>query len=289
MAIIYTYPTKTTPVNDDLILISDSADSNKTKNITVSSLVALGSGVTSFSAGSTGLTPSSASTGVITLAGTLVVGNGGTGATTLASGGALKGNGAGAVTADAGLTNLADCFVNAEQTHYGFYLGNIPTNASAGTTSGNIALGTDALENIASGGENNIAIGGDALKSNTTGDQNIGIGTDAGDTNETGTGNILIGNTADVNSSSAAGGIGIGDAAVVTSSALAIGRGASATAANAIALGRGATTTAANLALGSASYPLNNTTDSGDVGSASKWIEVQIGATKYWMALYTQN
>lgn len=38
MAIIYTYPTKAIPANDDLILISDSADSNKTKQITVSSL-----------------------------------------------------------------------------------------------------------------------------------------------------------------------------------------------------------------------------------------------------------
>lgn len=40
-----------------------------------------GSGVTSFSAGSTGFTPSAATTGVITLAGSLNVANGGTGAT----------------------------------------------------------------------------------------------------------------------------------------------------------------------------------------------------------------
>ena len=38
MAIIYTYPVKATPANDDLILISDSADSNKTKQVKVSSL-----------------------------------------------------------------------------------------------------------------------------------------------------------------------------------------------------------------------------------------------------------
>jgi hypothetical protein len=38
MAIIYTYPTKAIPANDDLILISDSADSEKTKQIKVSSL-----------------------------------------------------------------------------------------------------------------------------------------------------------------------------------------------------------------------------------------------------------
>lgn len=39
-------------------------------------------GITTFSAGTTGLTPSTATTGAITLAGTLVVANGGTGATT---------------------------------------------------------------------------------------------------------------------------------------------------------------------------------------------------------------
>jgi len=38
MAIIYTYPTKATPIADDLILISDSADANKTKQVTVGSL-----------------------------------------------------------------------------------------------------------------------------------------------------------------------------------------------------------------------------------------------------------
>jgi len=38
MAIIYTYPTKATPANDDLILISDSADGNSTKQVKISSL-----------------------------------------------------------------------------------------------------------------------------------------------------------------------------------------------------------------------------------------------------------
>ena len=46
-------------------------------------------GVTSFSAGSTGLTPNSATTGAITLGGTLATGNGGTGLTTFTSGGAV--------------------------------------------------------------------------------------------------------------------------------------------------------------------------------------------------------
>lgn len=48
-----------------------------TYNLTLSS-----AGVTSFSAGTTGLTPSTATTGAVTLAGTLAVANGGTGVTT---------------------------------------------------------------------------------------------------------------------------------------------------------------------------------------------------------------
>ena len=79
MAIIYTYPTKTTPVAADTILISDSADSNATKKITVSSLTALGTGVSTVSGGTTGLTPATATAGAITLAGTLAAANGGTG------------------------------------------------------------------------------------------------------------------------------------------------------------------------------------------------------------------
>lgn len=55
------------------------------------------SGVTSFSAGTTGFTPSTGTTGAVTLSGTLVVSNGGTGATTLT--GVLKGNGTSAFTA----------------------------------------------------------------------------------------------------------------------------------------------------------------------------------------------
>ena len=44
MAIIYTYPIKTNPVGSDLILISDSANSNKTKQVKVSSLPSAGGG-----------------------------------------------------------------------------------------------------------------------------------------------------------------------------------------------------------------------------------------------------
>lgn len=55
-------------------------------------------GVTSFSGGSTGLTPNTATSGAISLAGTLGVGNGGTGNTTLTADRILKGSGASAIS-----------------------------------------------------------------------------------------------------------------------------------------------------------------------------------------------
>jgi len=61
--------------------------------------------VSSFSGGTTGLTPSSATTGAITLAGTLVASNGGTGATTLT--GYVYGNGTGAMTASTTIPNTS--------------------------------------------------------------------------------------------------------------------------------------------------------------------------------------
>jgi hypothetical protein len=60
-------------------------------------------GVTTFAGGTTGLTPASATTGAISLAGTLVVSNGGTGATTLT--GYVKGAGTTALTASATIPN----------------------------------------------------------------------------------------------------------------------------------------------------------------------------------------
>lgn len=68
-----------------------SAQDAATKNYVTNNTVA------SFSGGTTGLTPNTASTGAVTLAGTLAVGNGGTGAVSLTSGSLLKGNGTGAV------------------------------------------------------------------------------------------------------------------------------------------------------------------------------------------------
>ena len=71
MAIIYTYPTKATLATSDLILISDSADGNKTKNATVTSIKDAIDVVDSLTAGS-GISLSG-STGDITIANTGVL------------------------------------------------------------------------------------------------------------------------------------------------------------------------------------------------------------------------
>lgn len=98
MAILYTFPIKSIPVNDDLILISDSAEGNKTKQVKVGDLPGVtGAGVASVTIGhgtSTGVADAlktSAGTGAITLtinkyAGTTNVGyvpEGGSGTTFL--------------------------------------------------------------------------------------------------------------------------------------------------------------------------------------------------------------
>ena len=63
MAIIYTYPVKTTPNANDLILISDSQDSNKTKQVKISTLPGgSGSGVASVSSANAAITVADATT-----------------------------------------------------------------------------------------------------------------------------------------------------------------------------------------------------------------------------------
>jgi hypothetical protein len=54
-------------------------------------------GVSTISFGSTGLTPSTATSGAVTVAGTLAIANGGTGATTLTANNVLLGNGTSAL------------------------------------------------------------------------------------------------------------------------------------------------------------------------------------------------
>ncbi len=108
-----------------------------------------GGGVSSFSAGTTGLTPSTATTGAVTLAGTLAIANGGTGQTTqqaainalagaVTSGSYLRGNG----------TNVVMSTIQA---------GDVPTlNQNTTGTASNVT-GTVAIANGGTGATTNTA------------------------------------------------------------------------------------------------------------------------------------
>jgi len=123
-----------------------------------------GGGVTTFSAGSTGFTPNTASTGAITLAGTLAVANGGTGATTS--------TGSGSVVLATGPTITT------------------PT-ISGDTTVNGLRLGKGI-----SSGVNNTVFGLNAGNSQTTGVSNTLVGMRSGYLLTSGTQNTFFGRSA---------------------------------------------------------------------------------------------
>jgi hypothetical protein len=115
-------------------------------------------GVLSWSGGTTGLLPSSATTGAVTLTGTLVVGNGGTGATTFTTDGVIYGNGTSALGVTAagttgqvlvGNTSAAPSWTNA------------PAISGANITTGTIPISALTFDTITIG-TTPITLGGSA-------------------------------------------------------------------------------------------------------------------------------
>ena len=101
--------------------------------------------VSSFSGGTTGLTPNTPTTGAIVLGGTLNVANGGTGATTFNSNSLLVGHGTGAVTAPSNLSFTGSTLTVGTATLFG---DTVDTTLTATGTNGNINLnpnGTGAV------------------------------------------------------------------------------------------------------------------------------------------------
>ena len=173
------------------------------------------SNVSSFSGGTTGLTPSTATTGVVTLAGTLAVANGGTGVTTSTGSGAnvlgtsptissptltgsttveglTLGQGGGAVSTNTafGYSALNTNSSGTSNTTIGYLAGvqiltgssntaiGMQAVASATTTSGNTGVGYVALTNTT--GTNNTAVGYNAGSSITSGSNNVVVGSYSG-------------------------------------------------------------------------------------------------------------
>jgi hypothetical protein len=138
----------------------------------------LAGGVTTFSAGTTGLAPSAATSGAITLSGTLNVASGGTGANSLS--GYLFGNGTSAVTAvatipNAGLTN-SSVTINGSSVSLG---GSITVTATASNA---LSIGT-GLSGTSYNGSAPVTIAIDSTVATLTGSQTLTNKTISGSTN----------------------------------------------------------------------------------------------------------
>jgi hypothetical protein len=138
----------------------------------------LAGGVTTFSAGTTGLAPSAATSGAITLSGTLNVSSGGTGANSLS--GYLFGNGTSAVTAvatipNAGLTN-SSVTINGSPVSLG---GSITVTATASNA---LSIGT-GLSGTSYNGSAPVTIAIDSTVATLTGSQTLTNKTISGTTN----------------------------------------------------------------------------------------------------------
>jgi hypothetical protein len=90
-------PTDFTATNGTSVILATGANSGDTIETVAYSALSIGSGVTTFSGGTTGFTPASGS-GNVTLAGTLATTNGGTGLTSFTSGGAVYATSTSALT-----------------------------------------------------------------------------------------------------------------------------------------------------------------------------------------------
>lgn len=192
---------------------------------TLSWVAAAASGVTSFSAGTTGLTPNTATTGVVTLAGTLAIANGGTGQTTAdAAFNALApsqtGNSGKYLTTDGTNTSWAtvssggtpggattqvqfndagsfggDADFTWNKTTNTLTIAGINFGRGGGGVSANTAIGYQSINGTATG-NSNTAVGFQSLFALTSGVANTAYGALSGDSINSGSYNVVLGNNA---------------------------------------------------------------------------------------------
>jgi len=196
--------------NETAIVYYDSVTA--TDYVKVSSTV----NVSSFSAGTTGFTPSTATTGAVTLAGTLATTNGGTGLTSYTANGVVYASSTSALATGSGLTFNGTTFSTTNDAS----IHGLTVGQGAGSVSNNTALGNGTLSNGSTTGGRNVAIGFNAGNTLSSGAQNTLIGSYCGTGLTTGTQNIGIGDGALTGNSTGATGsynVGIGALTLLTS------------------------------------------------------------------------
>ena len=168
MAIIYTYPVKTNPTANDLLLISDKEDSNKTKTVKISNIQSLTSGV--FGGGAIGRIPLWMSANTLGNSSFLQTYIGGGVSQIGTRGSVLIGTNSGAlVNATINQNNVAI----GDEALKSFIKG--LTGSGAETSGENVAVGYQSLTTTTAG-TNNVGIGVDTLGSLTLGANNIALG-----------------------------------------------------------------------------------------------------------------
>jgi len=280
MAIIYTYPTKATPNTNDLILISDSQDSNKTKQVTIGSLPGgSGSGVSSVTSANAAITVADSSTTPVL---TSVAYSGGTGI-----GHVPTGSGSSATvyldgTGNWSTPSFTDTTINTKNggssvanptTSLDFATGLTATGALGGVASISFSGGLNDLSDVSFAATangslyvgqissqlsgtpvGNVTLGGGAAKVATTAFDNTIIGSDAALAITEGYNNVTIGSDVAATLTTGNNNVIIGEAANIASATLSsttvIGQGASG-AADSTVIGKGATASTNGTAIGS--------------------------------------
>jgi hypothetical protein len=144
--------------------------------------------VSSFSAGTTGFTPNTATTGAVTLSGTLATTNGGTGLTSFTANGVVYASSTSALATGSGITYNGTTFSTSNDAS----IHGLTVGQGGGSLSTNTVLGVSALANGSNTGDRSVAIGYQTLNVNTTG-INTAVGYQSMITNTSGTENTAVG------------------------------------------------------------------------------------------------
>jgi hypothetical protein len=210
--------TGTTQADTGWVCTSNAGGTIGVTAITWAQFSGAGSGVSSLNFGTTGLLPSSATTGAITVTGTLAVANGGTGASTasITSFNNITGYTASGATGTTSTNlvfsasptftgTLAAAAITASTTlgvtgvstlTGGAVIQGLTVGLGANAVAANTAVGVSALGSGSLSGGNNTAVGYAALTNNTTGDNNISNGPYTLFSNTIGGSNTAVGHSA---------------------------------------------------------------------------------------------